>query len=148
MLAQWRTKLLLEDVRRYTRLPRFKPVMTCSEVHVHVSLVARPVQYAFRRTLLDWVMYITLYIDIYTYICIYIYIYNVYTLRLEFIRVGTMYFGIYVITTWRHYVIGGIDNHDPRKLACRKFMHTEQGMITSNMYIYIYILVACFMNLL
>ena len=40
---QWRTKLLLDDVREHTRLPRLEPVMTCSEVHMHVRLGARTV---------------------------------------------------------------------------------------------------------
>ena len=38
--VQWRTKLLLEDVRKHTLLPWLKPVMMCSEVHVHVRLGA------------------------------------------------------------------------------------------------------------
>ena len=59
-----------------------------------------------------------------------------------------MYLGIYVIPTYRNYVVGSIDNHHPPKLACRKFMHNKQGMDKSNMYIYVYISIDCFMNLL
>ena len=40
---------------------------------------------------------------------------------------------------WEYYLVGGISSHDPRKLACRKFLHNGQGMVTPNMYIYMYI---------